>query len=143
MSTNTNKVDGNNFEDKLCKALFKVGYWAHNLAQNRYGQPADIIAGKNGKVYLIDAKVVSTEKGFELSRMEDNQDLAMSLWEERIGNCCWFCIWYKQTGDYNDVFMVSHDTIVRLKQSGKSYLTFDDAQLYGVRINYWIELNGS
>ena len=55
----TNKKLGNTFEAELCEILFEEGFWAHNLAQNQAGQPADVLAARNGRTYLIDCKVCS------------------------------------------------------------------------------------
>lgn len=50
--TISNKSIGNNFETEFCELLAKNGFWAHNLAQNQTGQPADIIAVKNGMAVI-------------------------------------------------------------------------------------------
>ena len=39
-----NKTMGNHFEEELCELLAEQGFWAHNLAQNQVGQPADVLA---------------------------------------------------------------------------------------------------
>lgn len=79
-----NKKLGNDYEQQLCKELADAGFWVHNFANRTNGQPADIIAVKNGVPYLIDAKVCSDGK-FRLSRIEDNQHLAMKRWR-KCGN---------------------------------------------------------
>ena len=81
----SNKKIGNDFEREFAELLFEHGFWVHVFAQNKDGQPADIIAVKNKKAYLIDCKVCSTKKGFDISRMEENQDLSMDLWRD----CCY------------------------------------------------------
>ena len=53
--TNTNRKTGTSFERELCEELARYGFWAHNLAQNSAGQPFDVIAARDGKVYPIDA----------------------------------------------------------------------------------------
>ena len=78
----TNKKLGNGFERQFAELLSQSGFWVHLLAQNQDGQPADIIAVKRKKAYLIDCKVCSTEKGFDLSRVEENQESAMTLWND-------------------------------------------------------------
>ena len=87
----SNKKLGNDFETALCEALSQRGYWAHNLAQNQAGQPADVIAVKNSHAYLIDCKVCSSN-GFPLSRVEENQDLAMQLWKYCGNGEGWFAL---------------------------------------------------
>lgn len=77
----SNKSMGNQFERELCRKLFDKGFWVHNFAQKNEGQPADIIAVRNGIAYLIDAKHCEGNY-FSKSRIEENQRCAMALWEE-------------------------------------------------------------
>lgn len=65
-----NRKTGNSFEAEFCEKLFQNGYWVHNLAQNAAGQPADVVAVKNGVPYLIDCKVCSG-KVFSVSRIKN------------------------------------------------------------------------
>ena len=60
MSTNNNKKNGNHFEEEFCELLALHGFWAHNMAQNQVGQPADVIAVKNGIPVLIARNVKPT-----------------------------------------------------------------------------------
>lgn len=80
----SNKKLGNSFETDFCQLLYQHGFWVHNFVQSKDGQPADVIAVKNGKAYLIDCKVCSNNY-FNLGRMEENQINAMTLWEG-VGN---------------------------------------------------------
>lgn len=109
----SNKTIGNSFESELCDLLFAHGYWAHNLAQNHAGQPADVIAVKGGVPYLIDAK--HCEKGyFSKERIEDNQRTAMSLWEDSGNGSGWFAVKIN-----NVIYMVE---IWRMEMSDKTRL---------------------
>ena len=105
----TNKSLGNSFESELCNLLFQEGFWAHNLAQNQSGQPADVIAVKNSVSYLIDCKVCSNGK-FPFSRVEENQDLSMTLWEMCGNGQGWFALKVR-----DDVFMFPYAVIVRYR----------------------------
>ncbi len=106
MSTGiSNKSLGNAFERELCELLAGAGFWAHNLAQNQSGQPADIIAVRDGQAYLIDCKVCSKGK-FNLRRVEENQDSAMNLWRHCGNNSGLFAI--KLDGQ---IYMMSHQHI--------------------------------
>ena len=87
----SNRKLGNNFEKELADVLFNKGYWVHLLKQSEAGQPADIIAVKNGKAFLIDAKVCSLGY-FETSRIEPNQHLAMNMWETCGNHTGWFAL---------------------------------------------------
>lgn len=126
-----NRKLGNSFEAELCDILFDHGFWAHNLAQNQAGQPADVIAARNGVPYLIDCKVCSG-KGFPLSRVEENQDLAMCLWRDSGNDVGWFAI--KSNGE---IFMVPHDIIVELMRV-KSVMSHSDIEHYGEPLDLWI-----
>ena len=75
-----NKQAGNEFEREFCEILAIDGFWSHFMGDNRNGQPADIIAVRNKKAYLIDAKDCKNDR-FVLSRIEDNQHMAMRCWE--------------------------------------------------------------
>lgn len=106
----TNKKSGNSFEAFFCEILFSNGFWAHNLAQKQAGQPADVLAVKNGKAFLIDCKVCSG-KGFPLSRIEDNQESAMRLWQN-CGNgndTCFFALKFKE-----QIYMISFEAIKKI-----------------------------
>ena len=129
----SNKKVGNQFEAELCEILSMYGFWCHNMAQNAAGQPADVLAAKNGKSYLIDCKVCSTDKGFALDRMEENQDLAMCLWEECGNGQGWFAM-KLPTGD---IFMVPHFA-VRAYKNTKSYMSAAEIFEIGKPIEKWV-----
>ena len=75
-----NKQAGNEFEREFCEILAIDGFWSHFMGGNRNGQPADIIAVRNERAYLIDAKDCQNDR-FEFRRIEDNQNTAMRYWE--------------------------------------------------------------
>lgn len=126
-----NKKLGNDFERELGEILFEYGFWVHLLNANKDGQPADIIAVKNKMAFLIDAKVC-TNKGFALSRVEENQDLAMDLWEERGNGQGWFALKVD-----NQVYMIPHIHI-KTYQSSKSILSTRDIEDIGIPIEKWV-----
>ena len=127
-----NKKLGNSFERELCEILFARGFWVHNLAQNQDGQPADVIAARYGRTYLIDCKVCSG-RGFAMSRMEENQDSAMSLWESCGNNIGWFAMRLSQ----NRIYMVSHVILKKARQEA-SYWNEDMICEHGVPIEEWL-----
>lgn len=129
----SNRKEGNQFEAELCETLSMYGFWCHNLAQNSAGQPADVIAVRNGKAYLIDCKVCSTDKGFALSRVEENQELSMSLWEECGNGQGWFAM-KLPTGD---IFMMPHFA-VRAHLNHQSYLSPGEIYETGKPIEKWV-----
>lgn len=128
-----NKKVGNQFEAELCEILSMYGFWCHNMAANAAGQPADVIAVKNGRAYLIDCKVCSTSKGFALNRMEENQDLAMDLWNECGNGQGWFAM--KLPND--DIFMLPHFAIKACRHM-QSHLSPGEIFEMGKPIEKWV-----
>lgn len=127
----SNRKLGNDFEQQLCEILFENGFWVHNLAQNKSGQPADIIAVKYNKAFLIDAKVCSNST-FSLSRIEENQHTAMQLWEKCGNSSAWFALLIDE-----DVVFVSYANMHEAIQRGKTKLTMTDFINYGETLNIW------
>lgn len=131
-----NKKLGNDFEQELCEILADAGYWVHNFANRKNGQPADIIAVKNGKAYLIDAKVC-THETFPFRRIEDNQQLAMDMWLECGNNLPYFALKAE-----DEIYMVSWQTIKDLRAKGKKRLNIEDMKKYGMRLTTWLSIKG-
>ena len=127
----TNKKAGNSFEAELCEILANEGFWAHNLAQNSAGQPADVIAVKDGEAFLIDCKVCSQGK-FQYSRIEENQELSMSLW--------------KDCGNGDGLFALKFDTGIYIvdRESMRNCsvhhpaMTPELAEMYGYSLEEWL-----
>ena len=127
-----NKTLGNGFEAELGEKLSEYGFWVHLLNANKAGQPADIIAVKNKIAYLIDAKVCSS-KGFALSRVEENQELAMTLWNERGNGQGWFAL-KVPTGE---IYMIPHICIQAYK-ANQSSLSFSEIHELGKPLVKWV-----
>lgn len=132
-STMNNRKMGNSFETELCEILAAHGFWAHNMAQNSAGQPADVIAVKNRIAYLIDCKVCSG-KGFALSRIEDNQDLSMSLWNQCGNGEGWFAMKLSDGA----IHMIPHKDLMIAKDT-VSFTKAENIRLY-VTLEQWIQL---
>lgn len=130
----TNKKIGNDFEQELCEKLSEYGFWTHNLAMNKSGQPADVIAVRNKRAYLIDAKLVSSHRGFALSRVEDNQDLAMDLWNSTGNGQGWFA--FKLPNE--EIYMIPHFTIKALMVS-QSTLSIAEIFQIGKSLDKWVK----
>jgi Holliday junction resolvase len=128
-----NKKIGSGFEQALCETLSKYGFWCHLLNANKAGQPADIIAVRNGKAYLIDAKAC-TNNSFPLSRVEENQDLAMDLWKERGNGMGCFAL---EVGD--EVYMISHYAIKAYKNANHKSLSPQDIFDIGIPLDKWVK----
>ncbi len=128
----SNKTLGNSFEQELCEKLSEYGFWATNLAMTKAGQPADVIAVRNKIAHLIDAKVCSN-KGFALSRVEENQELAMTLWEECGNGQGWFAIKIP-TGE---IYMIPH-ICVQAYIKVQSSLSFSEIHELGKSLGEWV-----
>ena len=129
-----NKKLGNNFEKELSEILYNAGYWVHLLNQNKNGQPADIIAVKNKKAYLIDAKVCSLEK-FAFKRVEENQRLSMQMFIDCGNTTPYFALKAR-----NEIYMLSYKTIRDLISQGKKQLNFEEINKYSTRLSTWLRI---
>lgn len=129
----TNKKLGNSFEQELCEKLSEYGFWTHNLAMNKSGQPADIIAVRNKQAYLIDAKVVSSPRGFALSRVEENQDLAMDLWAQRGNGQGWFALKVQ-----DEIYMIPH-LIIKSLMISHSSIPIPEIHNIGKSLEKWVK----
>lgn len=128
----SNRAVGNAFEIELCNKLFEHGFWAHNLKQDNSGQPADVIAVRNGTAYLIDCKDCTSKK-FDLKRVEDNQETAMTLWEQCGNGVGWFAIKISEEIYMIDFTKIKHFSNIRgsIKQEHLS--------LIGVPLGEWVK----
>ena len=129
----SNKKLGNSFEAELCEILSEHGFWSHNLAQNEAGQPADVIAVKDGEAYLIDCKVCSNGK-FPFSRIEENQELSMLLWRECNNDEGLFALKFD-----TQIYMVS---LAEMRACSRelTYMTRSTAEEYGVTLEQWLRV---
>lgn len=94
-----NKGIGTAFEHEFCERLKKLGFWVHFMAPKAHSgaQPCDVIACKNGEVYLFDCKTCA-DKTFRIGRLEDNQIFAFDR--------------FIKTGNKNAYVAVKHDNAV-------------------------------
>lgn len=129
----TNKKLGNAFEREFADTLSEHGFWVHLLNQNQDGQPADIIAVKNKRAYLIDCKVCSTQKGFTLTRIEENQDLAMMLWKSCGNGEGWFAL---RIADR--VYMIPH-VALQICSATRKTLSPGEIAVTGIPLEMWVE----
>ena len=129
-----NKKLGNDFENKFSEILFKNGFWVHLLNQNASGQPADVIAAKNHKAYLIDCKVCSGNS-FKLDRVESNQNMAMDLWKSCGNGEGWFAVEINER-----IFMIPHFSIKTLTHE-KSVMNESEIYEYGIMLDEWMVKN--
>lgn len=131
----SNKQRGNSFERELCELLAENGFWAHNFAQNRDGQPADIIAVKFYFHCLIDCKLITNRnEGFPLSRWEENQRMSMALFHSRG----WYQSYLALKLPDGTIRMVGAATLLGLESKGKHSIPFNDISKYTMRFDEWL-----
>ena len=127
-----NKKLGSLFETELCETLSEHGFWVHFFTSNNMGQPADIIAVRNGKAHLIDAKVCSNNE-FPLKRIEENQSLAMELWSDRGNGQGWFALKLN-----DEVYMLPY-ILLKAYSRNKTKLSEKDIRGCGTAIGKWVD----
>ena len=130
----SNRSEGTGFEQEFCEILFNNGFWAHNIAQKAAGQPSDIIAIRGEKAFLIDCKVCSRDY-FRLSRIEENQESSMTLWENRSVNNAWFAL--KMADDR--IYMISFRQLISLRSQNYKSVTKSMLSLYANTLEEWLE----
>lgn len=128
----SNKKIGNDFEREFCEILSENGFWVHNFAQNQAGQPADVIAVRDGGSYLIDCKVCITGR-FQLNRIEENQQSAMQHWVDTGNEEAWFALEIE-----NSIVMMRYSDLMLLK-TVQSSLNKSEILKHGVMFEKWVD----
>ena len=128
----SNKKIGNDFENEFCEILSENGFWVHNFAQNQAGQPADVIAVRDGGSFLIDCKVCITGR-FQLNRIEENQQLAMQHWVDTGNEEAWFALKIE-----NCIVMMRYSDLMLLK-TVQSFLNKSEILKHGVMFGKWVD----
>ena len=111
-----NKAMGSALERQFAEKLYQHGYWVHLMQQSAKGQPADVIAVKNGKAQLIDCKNCANDY-FDVKRIELNQRTAMHLWQECDNGPGWFAIKLNNTVWMCELWKLELSDFVRMRQS--------------------------
>lgn len=114
-----NRSVGGRFEQELARKLADAGFWVHVLQQNKSGQPADIIVASRDYHTLIDCKDLRSGDLFRLSRVEENQKYAMSLFEKKGHNYCWFAVRFSD----GEVYMLRSDYVLEDVFHGESSIS--------------------
>jgi Holliday junction resolvase len=128
-----NKKQGSAFERYMCDKLAAAGFWVHNFASREYGQPADIIAVRNGWAYLIDCKSCSGNV-FDLRRIEENQELAMRRWTETGNGAGWFAI----LSD-GEIYMTPNPTFFVSREKQQTMTIEQIKSTWGTSFEEWLE----
>lgn len=126
-----NKQAGTNFEREFCEQLAGDGFWSHFMGGSKNGQPADIIAVRNENAYLIDAKDCQNDR-FVLSRIENNQDMAMRYWEMCGNNQGIFAL-----NTSKGVYMLTYGMVQVLEIAGIKSLNMQAIEQYCTPYEEW------
>lgn len=129
---NNNRKTGTTFERDLCLSLAGYGFWCHNLAQNSQGQPFDVMVARNGVCYPIDCKDCASGI-FRMSRIEENQYSAMTLWRSTGNRECWFALRLANGA----VYMISFATM-KGNMAQKTVLIEKEIRMLGVPLREWV-----
>lgn len=127
----SNKSNGTAFERAFAELLSEEGFWAHCLKDNVNGQPFDVIAAKNGRTYVFDCKDCQTDR-FVLSRIEENQHNAMSLWAETGNYQGMFAVKFS-----GRIYLIPHRMLEILVENGTKSITEIEARRYGRTFEQW------
>lgn len=127
----SNRKLGNDFESEFCEILAEHGFWVHNFALKKSGQPADVIAADDGTPYLIDCKVCENDV-FNLTRIEENQKLSMELWSACGNGEGWFALKTSR-----GIYMIRLSYLLDLSKSRTS-LDLIDIAANSVPLEKWL-----
>jgi len=109
------------FEQIVCEWFAREGYWAHRIARDERGaQPFDVIAIKGIEVIAVDCKVCSRPH-FPLSRVEDNQRMAMKIMSARTQAEIYFLCYFK-----GKVYVIPFDYVEAAFRQGRASLRLSD-----------------
>lgn len=130
-----NRSVGGRFEQEMSHRLSLAGFWVHVFQQNRYGQPADIIAAKGNYHTLIDCKACE-EFEFPFSRVEENQKFAMKTFFRKAGELCYFALRLPD----GQIRMISMSRIEQLEGRGKKRLFKEDFERETRSLESWVDM---
>ena len=124
---------GSDFEEWVANRLSEKGFWVHRMAHTKNGQPADIVASRNQRAFLIDCKDCKGNR-FRQNRIEPNQHTAMRLWKETGNGNGWFCLGLRgPDGDYQ-AWMISYETLTKENEN----LSEDRIRKAGYLLEEWL-----
>ena len=134
----SNKSTGTKFELELSEALAGRGFWVHRLQDNQNGQPCDLIACRNGQAWLIDCKDCQGDF-FQLSRMEENQRNAMTLFQSTGNRGGLFAIRFSNSR----IYMVPYQKLIAQEKMGEKRLSVFHCTAYEMSLEYWLTIYGT
>lgn len=129
----SNKSRGTAFENEFAQILSDNGFWVHCMKDNHNGQPFDVIAARNGSTFVFDCKDCQGDK-FLLSRIEENQHNAMTLWSMTGNSQGLFAIRIQDV-----IIIVRHTTIMIMKENGVKKMYGEELFKHGRTFEQWLE----
>ena len=132
----SNKKSGSDFETDFCILASSAGFWAHCIKDNKNGQPADVIVSKNNTTALVDCKDCENDI-FPLSRIEENQELAMTKWLS-CGNL--YADFALKTSD--GIRIIGIEELLELRDQGIKKLNLAQIIENSISFSEWVEVFG-
>ena len=129
-----NKKIGTIFEKEFCILASRYGFWAHRMQDNTNGQPADVILCKNDVPILVDCKVCEKDV-FVLSRIEENQWNAMTMWHNKGNRYAYFALRFE-----DEIRMISFLTLKDYKENGFKQLDYNRIVSASKPFRLWKEM---
>lgn len=127
----SNKKNGSDFEREFCVLAHDNGFWAHMMAPNTAGQPADVILCKNDTPALIDCKDCKGNT-FSFDRIEENQWYAMQKWRQKGNDIAYFALKID-----DEIWMMSFEIISFLVSSGFKQCNLSKIKKHGITFDEW------
>ena len=131
-----NKKSGSDFENEFCELVSHAGFWAHCVKDNKNGQPADVIVSKNNNAALIDCKDCENDM-FPMSRIEENQELAMTKWL-LCGNLYADFALKTSAG----IRIIGIEKLLELRAQGLKRLNLAQIEENSISFSEWVEVFG-
>ena len=132
----SNKSTGNSFENEFAQKLSQYGFWVYVTINKAGGQPADVIAAKDSRAYLIDCKVCEKDI-FPLSRIEENQYNAMMLFYKcNNDRGCFFAMKFSD----DSVYLCPSSALFLAAENGIKSLSKEEIvhRGYGIPLRDWL-----
>lgn len=124
---------GTRFEREFADILAKHWFWVHLFQDNQNGQPCDVVAAKNGHVYLFDCKDCQ-DQVFLLSRVEENQYNAMQLFDMTGNSKGMFAIRFPEDG----IYLIEYDKMQKMQDAGFKRINSSVSRTQGCRLEDWL-----
>lgn len=118
-----NRTLGGSVERMALAELSKRGWWCHLMAQGAQGQPCDIVALKDGRGMLLDAKRCQGTR-FPLSRVEPNQRACFLLAESRGNHELGLIVWFEPLQEFR---LISWRAVREANEAGKCSISAEEA----------------